>query len=311
MPSPRHESWLRRCDLLSLRVVVMRLAIGVLSLAVTIALSHFARGGDLISVSLLDGRQVAGLVDSRTDANHLWLRQEQGSVIMSSSVAWDDIASGIVNQRQVKASELRDMARDSATEAMLLFSQRPERAGEQPLPVAPRNARVRLRSLEIVDACLVNLDRDVEPDGLSVAIAAIGEDGQPIAIRGSLAARLFGESRPNDAPVVAFPELDRWTQPVAFRDFVNGVASYEFRFRGTAPEWQFHLLPDAVLELRLGAFGHGNYSASAPVVIRSFNPLRDHRQLRLNSRFMPRELQGRPPASSPAGQDGLWIHWTW
>jgi hypothetical protein len=287
------------------------LSIFVVNLALALALAPLARGGEAISVRLEDGRILTGLVDARTDAHDLWLRREQGAVVMASNVAWDEVASGIVNQRTIEANELRDMAGDLATTGTPLFSQRTELAGGEKPHTAPRTVPVRLRSLEIVDACLVNLDRDVEPDGLSVAIAAIGEDGRPMAVRGSLAARLFGESRPNDAPVVAFPELDRWTQPVSSHDFVDGVATYELRFRGIAPERQFHLLPDAVLELRLGAFGQGNYSASAPVVLRLFNPLRDHRQLRYGSRFLPQELQGRPPASSPAGQDGLWIHWTW
>jgi hypothetical protein len=170
---------------------------------------------------------------------------------------------------------------------------------------------VPLRSVEILDACLINLDRDVEPDGLRIAIAAIDADGRPVVVRGSLTARLFGERRPNDAPVVDFPELDRWSQRVVPADFVDGIAAYELRFRRTAPEWQFDLLPDAVLEVRLGAFGHGNYAAAAPVVIRPFNPIRDDRQQRLGSRFFPREIHGRPPASTPATRDGLWLHWTW
>ena len=145
----------------------------------------------------------------------------------------------------------------------------------------------RVRNIEVLDACLVNFDRDVEPDGLAITIAAIGDDGLPVAVRGSLEARLFGERRPNDARVVAFPELDRWTQPVKADDFVDGVVTFNLPFRRTAPEWQFDLLPDAVVEVRLGVFGDGNFAASAPVVIRQFNPLRDNRQQHLKSRFMP------------------------
>lgn len=290
----------------------MRLAfVQVSACALALALPLTVSGSESIRVRLVDGRDMTGMADARTDADALWLRREQGSVIMSSSIAWDEVASAVVNQRTIDVAELRNIASSLATKETPLFSQRSARAGDNTAHAPLRTTPMRLRSLEIVDACLVNLDRDVEPDGLSVAIAAIGEDGRPMAVRGSLEARLFGESRPNDAPIVVFPEIDRWTHPVSRRDFVDGVAVYELQFRGTAPERQFHLLPDAVLELRLGAFGQGNYSASAPVVIRQFNPLRDHRQLRYGSRFMPRELQARPPTSTAGSQDGRWIHWTW
>jgi hypothetical protein len=144
-----------------------------------------------------------------------------------------------------------------------------------------------------------------------VSIAALDDAGAPMAVRGNLTARLYGEHRPGSVRDVTFGTLDEWTQPVTAVDFASGVATYELRFRRTAPEWQFDLLPDALVEVSLLAFGEGRFSASAPVVIRAFNPLRDNQQLLLKSRFLPREHHGPPPSSMPMNRDGLWLHWTW
>ncbi len=265
-----------------------------------------------IEVQTIDGRVLGGMLDARTDGATLWLRREQDAIVLTTSVGWNDVATATVDGATLSADQLRERRGELASEgAPLPAIVRPIDMLVGEPPEAPPLQRVRVRNLEVLDACLVNLDRDVEPDGLQVTIAAIGDDRRPVAVRGSLAARLFGERQPNDKPIDAFSELDRWTQPVKLGDFVDGVATYELRFRGTAPEWQFDLLPDAVLDVRLGAFGHGNYAASVPVVIRPFNPLRDNLQQRHDTRFLPRELHGRFPSSTPKTRDGRWINWAW
>jgi hypothetical protein len=163
--------------------------------------------------------------------------------------------------------------------------------------------------LEIVSAELVNLDRDVEPDGIEVSIAAVGERGLPLAVRGSFRATLVGERRPATSGEVQFGELGRWTQRVRPEDFVDGVATYDLRFRATAPEWEFDVAPDAILTVELGAAGHGHYAASAPVALRQFNPLRDQMQLYRDSRFAPAELHGPPPLGHFGPQHGRWQFW--
>ena len=155
---------------------------------------------------------------------------------------------------------------------------------------------MRVRNLNVVSACLVNLDRDVAPDGIEVSIVAVGDDGAPVAVRGSLRAELFGESGAlSRERQPEFGVLDRWSERVRAEDFVDGVATYCLPFRRAAPEWQFDLLPDAVLTVQLGATGHGNFSATAPVVLREFNPLRDDLQQHRGTRFLPNEVQGWRP----------------
>jgi hypothetical protein len=259
-----------------------------------------------------DGRVLRGILDARSDDDRLWLRTEEGAAVLTTSLAWRDVVEVTLNGKAVNPANLRRRAAARASRGPMLsalLQARPPATLSHATPRPPR--RVRVRNLEIVDACLVNLDRDVEPDGLTVSIAAIGDDGTPLSVRGSLQARLFGERRPADASIDVFEHLDDWTQPVAVTDFIEGVATYELRFRKTAPEWEFDLLPDAVLEVRLGAFGHGNYAASAPVLVRAFNPLRDNLQLRGRTRFLPHELHGRNPSSAPQFRDGLWFNWWW
>jgi hypothetical protein len=264
-----------------------------------------------IEVHAADGRVLHGVIDARSDDEQLWIRQEAGPVVLTTSLPWDDVAWAAVDGSRVEPAALRDHSAAAATESQQAFTLPAASAAPIQSTAASRVRTRRVRNIDVLDACLVNFDRDVEPDGLAITIAAIGDDGLPVAVRGSLEARLFGERRPNDARVVAFPELDRWTQPVKTDDFVDGAVTFNLPFRRTAPEWQFDLLPDAVVEVRLGVFGDGNFAASAPVVIRQFNPLRDARQQHLKSRFMPRELHGRPPMSAPGSPDGLWLHWTW
>jgi hypothetical protein len=259
-----------------------------------------------------DGRILRGVLDARSDDDHLWLRTEEGAAVLTTSLAWLDVVEATLNGEAVNPADLRRRAAARASRGPMLsalLQASPPVILSHATPRRPR--RVYVRNIEIVDACLVNLDRDVEPDGLTVSIAAIGDDGTPLAVRGSLQARLFGERRPADSSIDVFEQLHDWTQPVAATDFVDGVATYELRFRKTAPEWEFDLLPDAVLDVRLGAFGHGNYAASSPVLVRAFNPLRDNLQLRGRTRFLPHELHGRNPSSTPQYRDGLWFNWWW
>lgn len=293
----------------------------ILFLALALALAFLSDVGALrvdvacaagVQVVTFEGRTLAGEIDSRSDDARLWLRMQRGDAVLTSSVAWGDIAAARVGDEAVDAHELKQQRRELATAAprWMAAAEPTTAAAVQPPTIIAQPAR-RVRTVEIVSACLANFDRDVEPDGLAIWIAALDDTGAPVAVRGNLTARLYGELRPGSVREVTFGALDEWTRPVAASNFENGVATYELRFRRTAPEWQFELLPDALIEVSLLAFGEGHFSASAPVVVRAFNPLRDNQQLLLKSRFLPGEHHGRPPGSMPMSRDGLWLHWAW
>jgi hypothetical protein len=268
--------------------------------------------GDLrLSVRTVDGRTLEGAMDARTDDRSLWVRRAEGGVVLATAVAWRDVDAATLGGETVEAFELRARRAELASEGSA--SEPGASLGLRVLAPTTETPVVRppqVRNLELVNACVVNFDRDVEPDGLEVSIATIGDDGAAIAVAGSLRLQLLGERRPARVSLVEFGELDSWTQPVAPMDFVDGVATYELPFRRSAPEWQFDLLPDAILTAQLGVFGHGNYAASTPVTVRPLNPVRDNLQLLEETRFLPGELQGRRTRNRLAPENGLWLHWT-
>ncbi len=291
---------------------VVRVAVvSPLALAAALVVASLAVAEGVVSVATRDGRQLRGVVDARTDNERLWVRREAGGAALSASVAWDAIVAAEIDGMPIEAAELRELRASLATAATPISAQPAKVVTATTLPKLPGFA-TRVRSLAIVDACLANWDADVEPDGLTVSVAALDDRGQPRPVRGSLAVRLHGERRSNGEPGPEFGVLQTWSQPVAASDFVEGVATYELPFRRVAPEWQFELLPDAVVEVRLGAFGAGNFAASAPVALRQLNPLRDDLQLDRGTRFFSREWHGRNPRSMPTRSDGLWLNWpTW
>jgi hypothetical protein len=274
-----------------------------------------ASAADAVVVQLADGRSLSGVVDARSDDERLWVRQEAGGVVLATAVAWREVATATLAGGEVSADQMREKLGASATagprvESVFNAAGGISLSGRPPVFETTRR-RPRVRSVEIVQACLVNLDSDIEPDGLRVSIAAIDETGAAVAVRGNLTARLYGERRPPHFPDIEFALEDDWSMPVAESDFVEGVATYELPFRRTAPEWQFDLLPDALLDVRLGAHESGNFAASAPVMIRAFNPVRDDLQLFRGMRFLPREMRGTPAAGRAERSDALWMHWGW
>lgn len=277
--------------------------------AVALLTALVPRAHAALSVLAHDGRELIGHMDSRTDADRLYIQREEGAIALTASVAWDQIASAEQDGRAVSVDELRDARTDLAAQpgSNSLLAAAPIEVPRAPL-IGPTRAP-RVRSLSIIDACLVNLDRDAEPDGYAITIAALDEHGQPMAVRGSLAVRMFGQRQPQRTSALDFQTLDQWTVRIREADFIDGVARYELPFRRTAPEFQFPLYPDAILEARLGAFGHGTYAASTQVLLREYSTFRDRLQLFTGSRFIPREWHGRNPSSMPSSEQGLWLPW--
>ncbi|MCC6492044.1 MAG: hypothetical protein IT424_03380 [Pirellulales bacterium] len=273
-----------------------------------------------IVIETVDGRALQGVVDQRSDARALWLRREEGAVALTAAIAWTNIHSVAVDGATWSVDDLQRRYASMATAAAPPAPPEPARA-----PLAAPSAHpakqlrllnlprrgARFRKIDLLDVRLANLDRDVEPDGIEVALAAVADDGLPLAVRGSLRATLYGQRRPVNAAAASFDQLDEWTQMLRPEDFVCGVARVCLPFQSTAPEQEFDLMPDAVLTVELGAFGYGNFAASAPVAVRPFNPLRDDLQLSRRTRFLPAELHGPPARRKIAEPDGRWIHWTW
>ncbi|NOZ40181.1 MAG: hypothetical protein GXP24_08145 [Planctomycetes bacterium] len=246
-----------------------------------------------IVVQTIDGRELSGEIDERTTAEALWIRREANQIVLTSSVSWDSIVGAAIDGEIVEVATLVEqwpgmMSRGPAG-IVALAVKSPHGYREKRLAARPKGSRI--VALEI-DAVLVNLDRDVEPDGFELVIAALDEQGRAVPVRGNISARLVGERDEKHSGRIRFEELQRWSQPVAREDFLDGVASYALRFQTVRPEFDWELIPVALLNVRLGIPGEGNFEASIPVEIRQFNPFRDQLQKYERSRFLSDELSG-------------------
>jgi len=258
-----------------------------------------------ITLQTTDGRILTGEVDEQTDDRLLWIRQKTEQIVLTTSVPWPSIISATdegvslpldqLSERlhaQISSEPVGFLVKKISVQKVAYDS--PADCQGKCLPAQPtrRSTRyrpVRVRSLS-VEAFLVNLDRDVEPDGFELVVAALDEHGTPVPVKGSLYVRLWGERIHPHGSLAQYEDLEQWTQPVVPVDFVDGVARYAIRFRKTHPAFDIGLHSEALLNVRLGVFGQGNFSASAPVQMRAFNPFRDRLQLTRGSRFLPDEL---------------------
>ena len=245
-----------------------------------------------LQVETTDNRVLRGEIDSKSSAELLWVRHAQERIVLTSSVAWSAIQSAKLDGNAIEIAALKQQVQQ---QSLPLAAETPPsfftKHVVRKMPLATHGSRAPARIVSIqVDAILVNLDRDVEPDGLQVAIIAYNDQGNSVPVRGNLSARLWGQRSNSHGSPLRFEELQRWTQPVERKDFQDDVATFAWRFRTVRPEFDFRLWPDALLNVRLGVPGQGNYEASVPVIVRSFNPFRDRLQQYEGSRFLPNEL---------------------
>jgi len=244
-----------------------------------------------VSIQTVDGRELTGEVDERTSTERLWIRRETNRIVLTTSVPWGSIVAATVDGKPAEVSTLAQMwpplKSSGPVGIWALTDGGPRKMAETRAKFRPKRARI--VALEI-DAVLVNLDRDVEPDGFELVIAAIDVHGQAVPVRGNISARLVGERDEQHSGRIRFEELQHWSQPVAPKDFLDGMASYALRFQTVRPEFDWELIPFALLNVRLGVYGEGNFEASVPIMIRQFNPFRDQLQKYARSRFLRNEL---------------------
>ena len=245
-----------------------------------------------LSVRTTDGRELVGEVDSRTSEKTLWVRQESDQIILATALNWNAITSVELDGEAIDLAQLAKRAGELASTArdgFLMEAPPPQVLHDQLLH---RDVGAHITSLE-VDAVLVNLDRDVEPDGYELAIAAIDELGKEVPVKGNLYVRLMVERNVHHTGRIRFEDIQQWSQPVAPHDFADGVAMYVLPFRGFSPEFDDELRPDAQLNVRLGVIGEGNFAATIPVPLWQFSPFRDRLQMFEGSRFFRDEITHR------------------
>jgi len=242
-----------------------------------------------IGIVTRSGKLLTGRLDSKTDDTWLWVRRESEQMVLTSSVAWDDVVEVRLDGKPIEIAALKAQREQLASELPFGFLAQTAPAIHWAPPF--QNKPLRITNIEI-EAAVVNLDRDVEPDGIELVVAVVDVHGRPVPVRGTLSVRLLGEHRDHHTGRVQIKNLQRWSQQVSPDDFVDGVARYTLPFRTVRPEFDLDLGPHALVNARLGAFGHGNYEASVGLPLRQWNPFRDRLQLIEGSRFARDELTG-------------------
>jgi hypothetical protein len=256
--------------------------------------------GQLVRVETLDGRTLQGEVDERSDGNSLWIRRTEGQVILVVNVAWDAVSSVEIDGEQVEVAQFESDYQRLATAAPATFLTEfePLQLSITPQPLVAERRPGRITSIEVA-ARIANLDRTVESDGLLVDLAVFDDHGFAVPVRGSLSARLIVERLDQHTGAVSFEEFQRWSAPVSFADFDEGVATLPLRYQRLSPEFRWDLCTAALLNVRLGVAGQGNFEASVPVAIQEFNPFRDALRNQQGSRFFRDELTGNTRHSGP------------
>jgi hypothetical protein len=244
-----------------------------------------------VEIETHDGRTLKGEVDQRSDAEGLWIRRTEGNVILSSHVSWDEVEAVVIDAQPVEVAKFESDYQQLATAAPATFLTEfePLQLSLAPEPLVVEKQRSRVMSIEVA-ARIANLDRTVESDGLLVDLAVFDDHGMAVPVRGSLSARLIVERLDQHSGAVSFEEFQRWSAAVSVADFDEGVARLPFRYRRLSPEFRWDLCTAALLNVRLGVAGQGNFEASVPVAIQEFNPIRDELRNQQGSRFYRDEL---------------------
>ena len=228
-----------------------------------------------LSIRTRDNRALEGQVDSRTDQHQLWIRQQSEHIVLITPVRWDAIASAALDDAPIEIASLVEMASRLASAGPVAFLAQHEVIDppQDVLLSAPQvhphdpGARMtpttRVTNIEIA-ARLVNFDRDVEVDGIEVAVVVLDTQGYPVPVRGSLSGNLIVERVNSHTGRARFENVQRWSQPVATADFVEGTAFYRLPFRTVRPEMDLALRSQGLLNVRLGVAGQGNYEGDRP-----------------------------------------------
>jgi len=299
------EAGRRRCPQWTGLVAALMFAIGSPPCSGQVASAPGHATDALLRVEVASGRQFVGEVDLQTDAECLYLRSLQGSMLVVRPIDWERVLRAEIGGQALSAEQLRA--------AIEVVRQRyPQATGSRPLPgprytPASRSASSepvrpaivpRVRSLSI-DASTANWDADVEVDGLLVRVYPLDEQGRIVPVDGTLEVELVAPRTGLGSEPAVPPQIGRWVRrarPEDFPDsgfFVEG-APYRLEFQAVHPEFDRHVVAHGLVHARLNVPGQGTFEATSPTVrIRPYNAARDWLQQATGRRFLPSERVGR------------------
>lgn len=272
--------------------------------------SNSTLGGETVTAILRDGRSVFGVVDTRTDADYLWLRRTSGGFDLVSGFAWNDVLEGRTASGQLDRSTFRDWASGKKQPGRLFAEIEPtatvdhQPASAQLLPEpsasfkAPRPDTLPLKTL-IVQAELAQWDKDVQPDGLRIFVSPLDARGRIVPVDGRIeftlviqTEQLDGRLSPLQKP--EFLEGDRISYIVKRDHFSSGPGFYELPFDKWHPDFDPNIAFEGLLYARLSVPGKGVFEASdARVCLRELSRFRDQLQYFTPGRYWPLESSGQ------------------
>jgi len=267
-------------------------------------------GGEELRVSLASGREFAGQVDARTDADRLWLRSEGTAIEVVRPIDWQRITGAKLGGRQLGIAELKQMADQlkspSTVKALRLRSdegddisedgsQKETRAGQAQTAAVAASP---IRSVNF-DAQIANWDGDVEPDGLLIHLFPLDGNGGMTPVSGTLWVELIAPRRRKYHEVPhgrgqSIEQIGRWSRTVNPTDFTTRGVTVKLPFQATHPAFDSDVGSHSLVHARLTVPGHGVFEHSIDGVrVRSFSPLRDALQSSTGRRHFAHERTGR------------------
>ncbi|MEZ6048364.1 MAG: hypothetical protein R3C11_22875 [Planctomycetaceae bacterium] len=266
-----------------------------------------------IEVTTVNGREIRGYVDSRTNSEELILTIADNEAQVTSHLPWRVISTVRLGGYTLTLAELQNQLPALQQE----FNMRPAFGGwtaegihisqeipasiseplpapplpESELPATPR----RVTSLDI-NADVANWDRDPERDGILLEVRPLDNNGDLIPVDGQVECELIIEHKTWEGGeyISRLPErfevVARWTQPIQQTDFRSSGVTLKLPYRVRHPESDLLIDPDALVHARLKVPGEGVFTASYEIVrLRPFSSIRDEFQLYEGNRYFPQE----------------------
>ena len=257
-------------------------------------------GSDTLKVVLVDGRQIAGNVDSRTDLDRLWIGRTECNVELVSGFPWAEISSGEVGSERLNAEELQRWSVErhipQAAKLETTLKQVDKRVEMNVQPNAkPLTASVKSLAIR---AFVGQWDQDAQSDGLQIFVSPLDKDGRLVPVSGQIDFTLISEKeayggRPISKSHPKFAPIAQISQKVRASDFANGPAVYHLAFLKQHPDFDPRIATQALLHARLAIPGRGVFEASdAQVSLREYSRFRDQMQLYSRSRYLSLETGG-------------------
>lgn len=207
-----------------------------------------------VTVRLVSGRVLGGLVDERSSDETLWLRTQRKTSYLRRPVAWSQVDT-------VQAGEER------LTKAQTLSRATPA-PPDQPRPPRPPAQHIASyrptihppRSLAI-RAEVGNWDRDADPDGLLLWLRPENSQGEVTPVAGQVEIECWGLERRHGKPGGELTYIERWSRPITLADFAASGALLELPYGAINPLEQLSFNPYGLVRVRLSIPGGGTLDA--------------------------------------------------